>query len=101
MNWKDLNNEFNKSNYIGNYGADNIPMHILTKAKYNVDIRENIKKKSNDEFIDHDLKYLIEKVKNKKDNNWEKIATLNPYGLESNPPMISSVRARLDLENQM
>ena len=39
MNWKDLNNEFNKSNYIGNYGADNIPMHILTKAKYGVDIR--------------------------------------------------------------
>ncbi len=101
MNWKDLNNEFNKSNYIGNYGADNIPMHILTKAKYNVDIREHIKKKSEDEFIDPDLKYLIEKVKNKKDNNWEKIGTLNPYGLESNPPMISSVRARLDLENQI
>jgi GTP cyclohydrolase II len=100
MNWERLNDEFNKSNYFGNYGADNIPMHVLTKAKYGIDIRDHIKKKSNDEFIDPDLKYLINKVKNK-NNNWEKIGTLNPHGLESYPPTISSVRAKLDLNSQI
>ena len=73
-------------------------MHALNLAKTNIDIRKHIINKSSDEFINNDLLYLINKIKDSS-NDWEEIATFNPYGLTSSPPTIASVTARLDLKN--
>lgn len=94
MNWE-------IKNTIGNnFGAENSDMYFLAQAKYYVDIAEKSKAKSKDEFIDPDLKYLIDHNSEHKLYLWQKITTINPFGLTAEHPSISCVRAKLDLRKE-
>jgi len=88
-------------NIIGNnYGAENSDMFFLAEAKYHVKISEKSKTKSNDEFVDSDLDSLIKYNLDHKPFLWNQITTINPYGLWSQHPSISCVRAKLDLRKE-
>lgn len=100
MNWKKLNDELSSKNYIGCYGADHIPYQILTHAKYDINISQKSENYTSDELINKDLKTLIDHLDNN-NNDWDKIVTLNPYGLSSKPPTIAAVNARLELGNMI
>ena len=95
MNWKNLSD----TNVIGIHGAENTDFYILALAKYDIDIQEKSKNISEEENIDHDLHSLIEYNKIHKKDLWEKISSINPYGLTSLPPTIACVRAKLDIKN--
>ena len=71
--------------FIGIHGAENTDFYILALAKYDIDIQEKSKNISEEENIDHDLHSLIEYNKIHKKDLWEKISSINPYGLTSLP----------------
>jgi GTP cyclohydrolase II len=88
-------------NIIGkNYGAEHSDLYFLTEAKYFVDIAEASKKKTEDEFVDSDLQELIYYNSKHRENLWNTITTINPYGLWALHPSISCVRAKLDLRKE-
>ena len=91
----------NKENTIGNHGAENTDMYVLALAKYNVDIEENSKKISQEEEIEEKLQSLLTYNKEYKKDLWEKICSMNPHGLFSNPPTIAAVRAKLDVKSMI
>lgn len=87
-----------QENTIGNHGAENTDMYLLALAKYNIDIENESKKISKEEEIEYDFKSLIEYNKEYRKDLWEKICSINPEGLFSNPPTIACVRAKLDIK---
>jgi GTP cyclohydrolase II len=101
MNWKELTDNLTSKNYIGCYGADHTAYHVLTDAKFNINISEAAFNYTEDEHINPDLQYLIDYNEKKQDNNWDNIVTFNPYGLKSNPPTIAAVNAKLELEGMI
>lgn len=100
MKWKKLTQDLRSKNYIGCYGADHIPYHVLSDAKYNINISESAYNYTLDENINPDLKFLINNIESKQ-NDWDKIVTFNPYGLDSNPPTIAAVQAKLELKGMV
>ncbi len=101
MNWKKLNSDLLERKYIGNYGADHIPYHVLTDVKNGIKISESARNITKDENVNKDLDFLFKELEKRKDNNWDKIVTLNPYGLYSSPPTIAAVQARLELDGMI
>ena len=99
MDWKKLNNDIIDDNVIGNHGAENSDMYILTLAIKNIDIEKKSKKKVKEEYIDNDLESLIRYNSIHKYHLWEKMNTINPVGLWSSPSTIACVRAKLDIKD--
>ena len=62
MNWKRLTKDLKSKKYIGCYGADHIAYHVLTDAKFNINISESALNYTPDENINQDLKFLIDHV---------------------------------------
>ncbi len=83
-----------------NFGAENSDFFFLAQAKYNVDIAQQAKIKSKDEFVDAALHDLITYHSKQSSPLWDSICSINPHGLWTSPPSISCVRARLDLRKE-
>lgn len=99
MDWKQLNDDINNNNVIGNHGAENSDFYILTMAKYNVDISSHSKQRSDEENIDVPLATILDYNSKHKKELWDKIVSFNPYGLYSSPPTIACVRAKLNVKD--
>lgn len=99
MSWKELQKDINSGNIIGNYGAENSDFFILSKAKFDIEISDYCKEESKDEEIDKQLNELIQF--NSKKIIWDKISSINPFGMTSSPKSIACVRAKLELKDML